>query len=109
MPPNGKSVKGNVKAPPQTAQSIASSNLPTSDDAHAYVLIRGKRVEVPEAYPKGAKGRLVNNQWFIQQLEQFLSKDVRDACAQSSNPRAKPKSSNTKSDLNYKRVFADFL
>ena len=49
VPLDGKSVKGNVKAPPQTPQSTSSSNPPTSDDARPYVLIRGKRVEVPEA------------------------------------------------------------
>ena len=38
--PDGKSVKGNVEAPPQTPQSTSSSNPPTSDDARPYVLIR---------------------------------------------------------------------
>ena len=53
-------------------------------------LIRGKHVEVPEAHPKGAKGRLVNDQLFIQEQEQFLSKDIRDHCARNNNLRAKP-------------------
>ena len=51
-------MKGHVKAPPQTPQSPTSSNPPTSEDARPYVLIYGKRVEVPEVYPKGAEGRL---------------------------------------------------
>ena len=63
VPLDGKSAKG--KAPPQAPQSIASLNLPTSDDAHPYVLIRGKRLEVPEAYPNNAEGWLVNDQQFI--------------------------------------------
>ena len=62
VPQDGKSAKGNVKAPPQTPQSTSSSNPPTSDDAHPYVFIRGRLVEVPEAYPEGAEGRLVNDQ-----------------------------------------------
>ena len=33
VPLDGKSMKGNVKAPPQTPQSSSSSNPPTSDDA----------------------------------------------------------------------------
>ena len=82
---------------------------PPSDDARAYVLIRGKGVEVPEAYPKGSEDRLVNDQRFIQELEEFLVKDIRDACARNSNPCAKPKPSESKTALIYKRVFADFL
>ena len=74
-----------------------------------YLLIRGKQFKVPEAYPKGAEGRLVNDQQFILELEKCLLKDIRDACAWNSNTRAKPKSPDTKCDLIYKLVFADFL
>ena len=70
VPQDGKSVKGNVKAPPQTPQSTSSSNPPTSDDARPYVFIPGKLFEVPEAYPKGAEGRLVNDKQFIRELEE---------------------------------------
>ena len=61
MPPDGKLVKGNVKAPPQTPQFTASSDPPPpgGDGPRPYVLICGKRVEVPEAYPKGVEGPLV--------------------------------------------------
>ena len=59
---DGKSVKGNVKAPPQTPQSTSSSNPPTSDDARPYVFIRGKLFEVPEAYPKGRRGSVGERQ-----------------------------------------------
>ena len=69
VPPDGKSVKGNYNAPPQTTQSTALSNPATSDDAGPYVLIRGKRAKVPEAYPNGVEGWLVNNKRFIQELE----------------------------------------
>ena len=73
------------------------------------MFIHGKFFEVPEAYPKGAQGRLVNDQRFIRELKELLAKDIRDACARNTNPRAKPKALDTKSDLIYKRVFADFL
>ena len=79
---------------------------PTSDDAHPYML---KRVEVPEAYPKGKGGRLVNNQRFIRALEEFLAKDIRAACARNTNPRAKLKASDTKTASIYTCVFGDFL
>ena len=68
-----------------------------------------KFFEVPEAYPKGAEGRLVNDKRFIRELEELLGKDIRNACTRNTNPRAKPKASDTKSDLIYKRVFGDFL
>ena len=72
------------------------------------MLNRGNRFEVPEAYPKGSEGRLVNDQRF-EELEKYLVKDIHDACAQNNNPRTKPKSSDTKSNLIYKRVFTDFM
>ena len=51
----------------------------------------------------------MNDQPFIRELEELLAKYIRNACAQNTNPRAKPKASDTKSNLIYKRVFADFL
>ena len=68
-----QSLKDNVKAPPQTPQSTSSSTPPTSDDARPYVFIRGKLFDVPEAYPKGAEGRLVNDKRFIRELEELLA------------------------------------
>ena len=73
------------------------------------MFIRGKLFEVPEAYPKGAEGRLVKDKQFIRELEELLAKDIRNACVRNTNPRARLKASDTKSDLIYKRVFADFL
>ena len=64
---------------------------PPSDDARPYVLIRGKCLEAPEAYPKGGEGRLVNDQRLLQAMEQFLAKDIHDACARNNSPHAKPK------------------
>ena len=74
-----------------------------------YVLMCGKRVEVPEAYPKGAEGRLVNDQRFVQGLECFFAKDFLGACARNNNLCAKPKASDTKAALIYKRVLVGFL
>ena len=73
------------------------------------MFIRGKLFEVPEAYPKGAEGRLVNDKQFIRELEELLVKDIRNARARNTNPRAKPKASDTKTDFIYKCVFGDFL
>ena len=73
------------------------------------MLILGKRFEVRKAYPKGAQGVLVNDLLFIDDLNKYLIKNIRDACARNNNPRPKPKSSDTNSDLIYKPVFANFL
>ena len=111
MPPNGQSVKGNFEPPPphQPCTPLHFLTPPQVMTPRPYVLIRGKRYEVPEAYPKGAKGWLVNDQKFIDELNEYLVKDICDACAQDTNPHAKPKPSDTKSDLIYKRVFAGVL
>ena len=102
-------MKGNVKAPPQTPQSTPSSKPHASDDARPYVFIRGKLFDVPKAYPKGAKGWLVNKKRFIRELEELLGKGIRNACARNTSPCAKPSASDTKCDLIYTGVFADFL
>ena len=95
--------------PPHPRTPLPPSNHAPYDDSRPYVLIRGKRFYVPEGYPKGAEGRLVNDQQFIDDLTNMFVKDIREACARNTNPRAKPKSSDTKSDLIFKRVFADYL
>ena len=43
----------------------------------------------------------MNDKRFIRELEELLVKDIRNACARNTNPRAKPKASDTKSDLIY--------
>ena len=73
------------------------------------MLIRGQHVKVAKAYSKGVMCWLVTDQQLIQELEQFLVKDIRDACVRDNNPRAKPKSSDTKRALIYKFVFAYVL
>ena len=84
---------------------------PISDDARPYVFIRGKLFEVPEAYPKGTEGRLVNDKQFIREVEDLLAKDIRNACARNTGSRAKPRASHTifQVDMICKRVFTDFL
>ena len=46
---------------------------------------------------------------FIRKGEELLAKDIRNTCARNTNLCAKLKASDAKSDLIYKRVFADFL
>ena len=42
-------------------------------------------------------------------LSKVLKQNLYQTCAWNTNPCAKPKSSNLKSDLIYKRLFANFL
>ena len=51
----------------------------------------------------------MNDQRFIEEPEKYFVKDIRDACAWNNNLCARPKSSDTKSNLIYKCVFAAFL
>ena len=51
----------------------------------------------------------MNDQPFIQELEELFAKDIRDACARNTNRRAKPKSSDTNTTVIYKHVSGDFL
>ena len=46
---------------------------------------------------------------FINDLNKDIKKNLYEACARNTNPRAKPKSSDSKSGMIYKRAFADFL
>ena len=94
---------------PTTPQPSASSHPSTGDAARPNVLIYGKRFKVPEPYPKGSKGWLVNDQRVIEEIEKYLVKDICDAFVRNSFPRAKPKSSYTKSNLIYRHVFTDLL
>ena len=51
----------------------------------------------------------MNDEQFIDDVNKYLVKDIRDACARTRNPRAKPKSLDMESHLFYKCVFAEFL
>ena len=62
-----------------------------------------------EAYPKGATGQLENDRPFIGQLVKVLKKDIFKESALNTSPGAKPKSTDTKYQLIYKRVFCNCL
>ena len=106
-------MQGHVYAAPANPANLYLFYPPppthTHDDARPHMLVHGKRLEGPETYPKGTEGRLVNDQQFIGDLNKYLVKDIRDACARNNNPRAQAKSPDTKSDLIYKCVVAKFL
>ena len=72
-------------------------------------LIRGEWCKVLGGYPAHASSQLERDQLFINDLSKQLVAELRAACQFSPNPGAKPKSSDTKMDLIYKRAFCNYL
>ena len=70
--------------------------------------IHRERFQVPEGYPDGTQGQLARNQMF-DDLTKAHQQNLYSACVRNTNSHAKPKSSDSKSDLIYKRVFTDLL
>ena len=64
---------------------------------------------MPNGYPADASGWLERDQLFINDLSKQLVAKLRAACQFNPNPGAKPKSSDTKTDLIYKRAFCHYL
>ena len=60
---------------------------------------------MPDGYLADASGQLERDQLFIDDV----SKRLRAACQFNPNPGAKPKSSDTETDLIYKRAFCNYL
>ena len=81
---------------------------PTEEDTRPKVLIRGEWRKVPDGYPAESSGQLERDQLFINDLSKQLV-ELRAACQFNPNPGAKPKSSDTKTDLIYKRAFCNHL
>ena len=81
----------------------------TEEDTRPEVLIRGEKRKVPEGYPADASVQLEHDQLFINDLSKQLVAELRAACQFNPKPGAKPKSSDTKTDLIYKRAFWKYL
>ena len=77
----------------------------TKEDTHPKLLIRGECGKVPDSYPKDASGQLERDQQFINELTKQLVAESRVACQLNTSLGAKHKSSDTKTDLMYKRAF----
>ena len=98
-------------------QSVESSEArlqpsmatPMEEDIRPKVLIRGEWRKVPDGYPVDASGQLERDQLFVDDLPKPLVAELRAACQLNPNPSAKPKSSDTKMDLIYKRAFCNYL
>ena len=82
---------------------------PTEEDTRPKVLIRGEWRKMRDGCPRDASGQLERDQLFINDLSKHLVAELRAACQFNPNLGAKPKSSNTKTDLMYKHAFCNYL
>ena len=93
-----------LEARPQPSMAI-----PTEEDTRPKVLIRGEWRKVPDGYPADASGRLEHDQLFINDPSKQQVAELRAACQFNPNLGAKPKSSDTKTDLICKHAFCTYL
>ena len=101
------STEQSVESP--EARTQPSMATPTEEDTRPKVLIRGEWRKVPDGYPADASGQLERDQLFVNDLSKHLVAELRAACQFNPNPDAKPKSSDTKTDLIYKHAFCNYL
>ena len=109
-PLEGKEASAEQSVESPEAKPQPSMATPTEEDTHPKVLIRGEWRKVPsDGYPSNASSQLERDQLFINDLSKQLVAELRSACQFNPNPGAKPKSSDTKTDLIYKRAFCNYL
>ena len=108
-PLEGKEASAEQSVESSEARLQPSMATPTEEDTRPKVLIRGEWRKVPDGYPADASGQLERDQLFINDLSKQLVVELRAACQFNPNPGAKPKSSDTKTDLIYKRAFCNYL
>ena len=104
-PLEGKEASAKYSMESLEARPQPSMATPTEEeDTRPKVLIRGEWRKVPDGYPAHASGQLEGDQLFIDDRSKQLVAELRAACQFNPNPGAKPKSSDTKTDLIYKRA-----
>ena len=108
-PLEGKVASAEQSVESPEAMPQPSMATPTEEDTRPKVLIRGEWRKVPDGYPTDASGQLERDQLFINDLSKQLVAELRATCQFKPNFGAKPKSSDTKTDLIYKRAFCNYL
>ena len=86
-----------------------SMGTPTDEDTRPKVLICGQWRKVPDGYPEDAFPQVGREQLLINDLSKQLVAKLRAACPCNPNRGAKPKASDTKTDLIYKRALCNYL
>ena len=82
---------------------------PIEEDTRPKVLILGECRKVPDGYPADASSQLELDQLFINDLSKQLVAQLHAACQFGPKRGAKPKSSDKKPDLLYKRACCNYL
>ena len=108
-PLEGKEASAEQTVESPEAKPQPSMASPTEEDARPKVLICAERRKVPDGYPTDAFGQLERDQLFINDLSKQLVAELHAAYQVNPNPSAKPKSSDTKTDLIYKCAFFNYL
>ena len=108
-PLEGKQAAAEQSMESPEARPQPSMATPTEEAPRPKVLIRGEWRKVPDGYPRDASGQLERDQLFINDLAKQLVAELRAADQLNANRGAKPKSSDTKADLIYKRAFCNYL
>ena len=106
-PPEGKEASAEQSVESPEARPQPSMATPTEEEDTR--LIHGQWRKVPDGYPADASGQLECDQLFINDLSKQLVAELRAACQFNPTPGAKPKSTDTKTDLIYKRAFCNYL
>ena len=108
-PLEGKEASAEQSGESPEARPQPSMATPTEEDTRPKVPIRGEWCKVPDGYPADASGQVERDQLLINDLSKQLVAELRAACQINPNLGAKPKSSDTKTDLIYKRAFCNYL
>ena len=109
-PLEGKKASAEQSVESPEARTQPSMPTPAEENTRSKVLIPGEWRKVPDGYSRDASGQLERDQLFIiNDLAKQLVAELRAACQLNPNPGAKPKSSDTKADLIYKRAFCNYL
>ena len=108
-PLEGKEASDEQSVESSEARLQPSMATPTEKDTRLKVLICGEWRKVPDGYLGDASSQLERDHLFINDLSKQLVAELRAACQFNPNPGAKPKSSDTKTDLIYKRAFCNYL
>ena len=104
---NEASANQSVEAPEAKAQP--SMAFPIEETTRPKVLIRGEWRKVLDGYSRDAFFKLERDQLFINELAKQRVVELRTACQLNTSLGEKPKSSDTKLDLIYKRALCNYL
>ena len=106
-------LEGKEASTEQSVESPEAGPQPSmatpTEEATRPKVIHGEWRKVSDGYPADASSQLERDQLFINDLFEQLIVELRAACQFNPNPGAKPKSTDTKTDLIYKCALCNYL